>query len=486
MRLPVTRKSNRFYPDPRRVIIRFLENNPQQTTAILKMIISLPEDEVTLLLNNILREFSQRHRNITKIFNHHFQKVKKLVDSQEWDLDDLCQTKQLMIGAYFSQEYSIESAAFFNPSIVEYPDQAGLDEGSKRIIVSFRATGEGHISSIVFRVGVIDLNGNFTFEKVGRYIEPAERIKRNEYNRDVFKQKLEEMDLDKEIISSVLSRLNNTFVYGELRLAVEETLAMNNIPSQHKKRTTEQIVWLADSHYEIVFSKDTHPTERVIFPVSYTERNGIEDARFVKFKDDDGKITYYATYTAFSGTTILPKLIETEDFYHFRIRPLHGKGAQNKNLALFPRKINGKYAMFSRIDGTNSYLNYSENINIWDNPILLYSPKYSWEYVKVGNCGSPLETAAGWLVVTHGVGPLRQYSLGAVLLDLEDPTKIIGRLKDPLLVPNDEEREGYVPNVVYSCGSMIHENMLIIPYGISDSSSGFVMVELDKLLKRLE
>jgi len=293
------------------------------------------------------------------------------------------------------------------------------------------------------------------------------------------------MLLDDEVVSSVLDRLNDTFIYGELRLAVEQTLAENNDPSSYKKKMIEKIFWLADSHYEIIFSKDTHITERVIFPVSYTESNGIEDARFVRFTEDDGTVIYYATYTAYSGKAILPKLMETEDFYHFRIRPLHGHGAQNKNLALFPRKINGKYAMISRIDGKNNYIGFSDNIIIWEELQLLHKPEAFWEFVKVGNCGSPIETDKGWLVITHGVGPLRQYSLGAILLDIDDPTKVIGRLTEPLLVPNDEEREGYVPNVVYSCGSMIHNDMLVIPYGISDTASGFMMIGIKELLNRL-
>ncbi len=486
MRLPVIRKPNRFHPDFRRVIIRFLEHNPDQTRSVVQTILSMDDNAVQKALTYTLREFAKRHRNITKIFYRHFQKVQLLNAAKDLNLNELTQAKQLLIGAYFSQEYSIESAAFFNPSMIESPDQTGLEEGSKRVIVSFRATGEGHISSIVFRSGIIDRAGNLTFEKVGRYIEGADLIKRNKYCKKDFISKLDEMDIDKSVLYSVMDRLNDPFIYGELRLAVEQALEENNDPSSHKKNIIEKIVWLADSHYEIVFSKDTHITERVIFPISYTERNGIEDARFVKFTDENGKVTYYATYTAYSGTTILPKLIETEDFYHFLIKPLHGQGAQNKNLALFPRKINGKYAMISRIDGINSYIGYSDNINIWEESKPLHKPKYFWEYIKVGNCGSPIETPYGWLVITHGVGPMRQYSLGAILLDIDDPAKVVATLSEPLLVPNDEEREGYVPNVVYSCGSIIHNENLIIPYGISDIASGFVSIELDNLIRKLK
>lgn len=241
-----------------------------------------------------------------------------------------------------------------------------------------------------------------------------------------------------------------------------------------------------DSYHEIQFSYDTDISDRVIFPISEFESKGIEDARFVKFVEDDGEVKYFATYTAYDGTLILPKLLETRDFYHFKVRPLYGNGAQNKNLALFPKKINGQYAMISRIDGWNNYIMYSKNIGIWDEPKLLQSPKFPWEFVQIGNCGSPIETKAGWLMITHGVGPMRRYCLGATLLDLENPSKVIGHLKDPLLVPNDDEREGYVPNVVYSCGSFINNNSVIIPYGLSDYSASFITIGLDVLLDRLK
>jgi predicted GH43/DUF377 family glycosyl hydrolase len=248
----------------------------------------------------------------------------------------------------------------------------------------------------------------------------------------------------------------------------------------------DKVLWLADSYYEIVFSLDTDISDRVIFPISEYERKGIEDARFVKFVNEDGTYAYYATYTAYDGSLIMPKLLQTSDFYNFKIMPLYGAGAQNKNLALFPRKINGKYAMISRIDGCNNYIMYSDKINIWEKPDLLQTPKFTWEFVQIGNCGSPIETKDGWIVITHGVGPMRRYVLGASLLKLDDPTVEIGRLKEPLLVPNSDEREGYVPNVLYSCGSMIHNNKLIIPYGISDSSTSFAEVDLDELLAKFK
>lgn len=267
--------------------------------------------------------------------------------------------------------------------------------------------------------------------------------------------------------------------------SVKRTLEENNT-SAEKKQAIEEIVWLADSHYDVKFSRDTDISERVIFPVSFTERKGIEDARFVRFNGENGGPVYYATYTAYDGNTILPKLIKTKDFYQFSIMPLHGHGAQNKNMALFPRKINGKYAMLSRIDGINSYIGFSEKINIWDHPTKLQAPTHFWELIQIGNCGSPIETPEGWLVITHGVGPVRQYCLSATLLDLNDPTKVIGHLNEPLLVANAQEREGYVPNVVYSCGAMIHNDEVIIPYGLSDTGAGFASVKTEELLRELK
>jgi len=292
------------------------------------------------------------------------------------------------------------------------------------------------------------------------------------------------MHIHKDVIGMVMDRLGDTFIYGELQASIAETLKNIEI-TPSKKKAIQSMSWLADSHYEVTFSLDTSISERVIFPISYTEIKGIEDARFVRFIDDDGCVTYYATYTAYNGFAILPKLLETKDFYHFRILPLNGEYVQNKGLALFPKKINGKYVMISRIDGVNNYIMFSDNINLWRNAKKIQEPKHPWEFIQVGNCGSPIETDKGWLLITHAVGPMRRYSLGAILLDLEDPTKVIGRLRKPLLMPNDEEREGYVPNVVYSCGSIIHNNELIIPYAMADFASSFASVPLNELLDEL-
>ncbi len=484
MRLTVNRLPNRLYPDFKRVTVQFFNIGPERTADLIQKVVQMDEAIARERLTQTLREFSRRHRNLTHVYKRHYQQAMQIAGSEIEEPETISDEKKMLIGAYLSKEYSISAAAFFNPSMVESPDQTGLEEGSRRVNISFRATGEGHISSIVFHTGVINRNNEIHLEKAGHHVDEPEAVKRHLYEKKMTQEKLQEMEVKQEIIDSVLGPLNDTFVYGELLGSALNVLKDPSL-NEEERRAVEQIVWLADSHYEIAFSRDTHLSERVIFPISYTERRGIEDARFVRFVSNEGKVTYYATYSAYDGYTILPKLIVTEDFCSFEVKPLHGRGAQNKNLALFPRKINGKYAMLSRIDGINSYIGFSDHIHIWDEPIKVQEPKYPWEYIQLGNCGSPIETPEGWLVITHGVGPMRQYCLGAMLLDLDDPTKEIGHLKEPLLAPNNEEREGYVPNVVYSCGGLIHNDTLIVPYGTSDTGAAFMTIDLDTLLHRI-
>ena len=444
----------------------------------------MPEEAARLTLNQCLRDFSFRHRNISRIYQKHFDRVCDIMNGRNGDLSQLTSYKKLLIGAYFTSEYSIESAAFFNPSMVEDPDQSGLQEGEKRIIMSFRATGEGHISSIVFRGGVLDAKNNMQLISTGRLIDEAEAIRNYIYKKDIFSQKLSEMHANHSMVGHVMGKLREEFDYNELLRALEETRRETN-PDESERKVLQIIEWLGDSHYEISFSLDTGISDRVIFPIAAAESNGIEDARFMKFTDDDGRERYYATYTAYNGHTILPKLVETKDFYTFKIMPIHGENAQNKGMALFPRKINGQYAMLSRLDGINNFIMFSDKINLWNSAKVLQQPKFPWEFIQVGNCGSPIETEYGWLVITHGVGTMRRYVLGAMLLDLNDPSKVIGQLSEPLIAPNEEEREGYVPNVVYSCGSIINNDELVIPYAISDTSSTFATVSLKELLTNL-
>ncbi|MBK7713341.1 MAG: glycoside hydrolase family 130 protein [Bacteroidales bacterium] len=487
MQVTLTRKDTRFLPDPTRVIARFFSLSNERSMNIIREVMAMPEREVCIALSQVLRGFSRRHRNISMIFETHFNKLIVLFEEMGIRHARIDRSRKALIGSYFTIEYSIESAAFFNPSIVEDPDQSEWSSGEKRLIFSFGATGEGHISSIVFRSAVIDRNNNLVIEPVGKMLAEAMRIKRHVYNKKSILKTLDEMhDLYNKVSPLFLiEKLKDRFTYGELKKAAEE-IRNTHLLSPEKENIINQIMWLALSHYEIDFSLDSAISERVIFPISDTEKNGIEDARFVKFTEDSGEAVYYATYTAYDGMSILPKLLQTKDFYHFKGLPVHGELAQNKGMALFPRKINGKYAALCRIDGVNNYLAYSDNINVWRHATLIQKPKFSWELIQIGNCGSPIETEAGWLVITHAVGPMREYVLGASLYELGNPENEIGRLKTPLLSPNNDEREGYVPNVVYSCGSIIHNKSLIIPYGMSDDASTYATLDLNELLSELK
>lgn len=485
MRLTVNRQRERIYPDSKRVITRFFIHPEEKAKSIIQKIIDMPESEAETSLNLVLRGFAKRHRNITKIFLSNFDNVIKLLIELTNGNQELSITKRLLIGSYFTMEYSLESAALFNPAIVEHPEQSDLEEGQKRFIMSFRATGERHISSIVFRSGIIDRDFNIYFDAPGKYIGEAEIIKGHSYNKEEFTSLLKEHAIANETSMEIMGKLRDTFYYSQLKFAIKGFESITSLTLDQEK-TLKQIMWLAKSHYEVAFSQDTDISERTIFPVSRTESNGIEDARFVKFTDDHGDVSYYATYTAYDGYTILPKLLETKDFYHFKNIPLHGECSKDKNFALFPRKIKGHYAMLSRIDGINHYIMFSDNITLWETAQILAEPKYFWELIQMGNCGSPMETSEGWLLITHGVGQMRKYCIGAILLDLDDPTKVIGRLKEPLIVPNEDEREGYVPNVVYSCGSLIHNGVVFIPYGISDYTSSIATVSLKTLLTKLK
>lgn len=487
MQVYVNRKEIRFLPDSSRVISRFFFTSDERSLDIIRFVLDMPEREITITLNQVLRDYARRHRNISLLFEKHFKKLAHLFEVLKVNPDELSLSVRVLVGSYFTREYSIESAAFFNPSVVEDPDQSETKSDEKRLIFSFRATGEGHISSIVFRNGVIDKNNNIDFEPVGKMLAEADLITKRVYEKKSFLEKLKEMqERDNRFPpTSVLESLGDSFTYDELKSCVDAQRKLLNL-SPSEEMYFDQIIWLASSHYELGFSFDSSISERVIFPIEETERNGIEDARFVKFIDDDGSVTYYATYTAYDGISILQKLIETKNFYQFEVKPIYGTIAKNKGMALFPRKINGKYAMLCRMDGVNNYISFSDNINIWNEAIIIQKPKYSWELVQIGNCGSPLETPEGWLMITHGVGPMREYALGAALLDLEHPEKEIGRLKSPLLMPNNQEREGYVPNVVYSCGSIIHGKDLILPYALSDYTSTYATINLEELLTEIK
>jgi predicted GH43/DUF377 family glycosyl hydrolase len=453
-------------PESARVIIRaFIPGSAQNIAAIIGRALALTEDY-----------------DIDVSLQRHYEKVQKHIFTQR----PLTAARQLLIGALFSGEYALESAALFNPSIVPHPDQSGVPEGGLRFIMSLRATGEGHISSIEFRDGNISPAGDISLTPVSRYVTVPEVVPNPSYFKRRFLIKLQEMGFDNDCARAVMDPLGDKFTLSELTNILLR-IKGETLPLSHDvQRTLECIQWLADSNYELLFPAKLALSERIIFPVSSNESNGIEDARFVRFVEDDGSFMYYATYTAYNGRAILPQLIETQDFLHFRVLTLNGNAVQNKGMALFPRRINGRYAMLSRQDDENLFIMFSDNPHHWNDPQMLLRPAETWESVKVGNCGSPIETPAGWLVITHGVGAMRKYCIGAALLDLDDPTKVIGRLREPLLSPEGTEREGYVPNVVYSCGSLLHGTEVILPYAMSDKATAIASVSLEKLLAALK
>ncbi|MEB2775423.1 glycoside hydrolase family 130 protein [Algoriphagus sp. D3-2-R+10] len=484
MRVSVQRKNVNFLPDSSRVVARYFMNGDLRTRNLLSRIFSLTEAQVNQALEQTLREFASRHRNISRLLFKHCEKIRGIIESMGINYNSLSTEQKMLIGSYCTMEFSLESAAFFNPSMIEDFDQTYLEQGETRVIISFRATGEGHISSLVFRRAILDANNNLQLSTIGDYIDKAEISHKQLYDKQRFIKRLQGMQIEEQYTKSIMDTLPDRFEYSALKNSISHLLQNQELTAT-ERIAYEDVTWLVDSFYDIHFHKDSDLTERVIFPISASESNGIEDARFVKFVDDIEGTKVYATYTAYNGHTILPKLICTEDFYTFRIMPLRGNGAQGKNLALFPKKIKGKYAMLSRIDGVNNYLMYSERPTYWNNPQLIQEPKFTWEFTQIGNCGSPLWTEKGWLIITHGVGPMRRYSIGASLFDLDDPSKEIGRLEEPLLMPLEDERNGYVPNVVYSCGSLIHNNNLILPYAVSDYSSTYAVVGLEELFAAL-
>jgi len=469
-------------PESARVIIRpFIPSDIHRITTIIGRALALSEEDVMSDLAAVLAEFDCRHFDIEPVLLSHFQKVLPHVFTQR----PLSRARQLLIGALFSGEYALESAALFNPSIVPHPDQADVPVGAMRFIMSLRATGEGHISSIEFRAGLIAQNGNISMDPVSRYVTVPEIVPNPSYRKKRFIIKLHEMGFENDHATAVMVPLADNFTRSDLNKSVGTVRHETQPATRDLLRTLECIQWLADSNYELLFPSRLAMSERIIFPVSLNESNGIEDARFVRFTDDDGTFMYYATYTAYNGRAILPQLIETEDFLHFRVLTLNGSAVQNKGMALFPRRICGRYAMLSRQDDENLFIMFSDNPHYWSDPQIILRPAEMWESVKIGNCGSPIETEVGWLVITHGVGPMRKYCIGVALLDLNDPTQVIGRLSKPLLCPEGNEREGYVPNVVYSCGSMLHGRELILPFAMSDKITAIASMSLDELLTAL-
>jgi len=489
MSISVKRTATILKPDQTRVLLRpFSPGDSQRMGRILARILAIPEEQIGTLLDEVAAEFSQRHQNICKLFLERFEQIRPMLSTRK----ELSEQRRLLIGSYFLAEYSLESAALFNPSIVPHPDQSDLPTGALRFILSLRATGEGHISSITFRTGVIHPgNPDPRIEVVAPtgFLSEPRQIPNAVYEKPLFGRKLCELGLGGDVTNRVMNRLGESFTLDELRTSLEAEVKQYPFSDgmAPKDQNAAQGIWLlARSNYEVQFQPEQELSERVIFPATPSQRNGIEDSRFVCFQNDDGSHVYYATFTAYDGRVVTPELVETTDFLRFRFITLNGPAAQNKGMALFPRKIDGHFAMLSRQDNENITLMFSDNVHFWNEYNVLLEPTFPWELVQLGNCGSPIETDAGWLLLSHGVGPLRRYCIGAFLLDRDDPSKVIGRLREPLLQPNENEREGYVPNVVYTCGAIVHNGQLIIPYGLADHATGFATVPLAEVLGAMQ
>ena len=482
----VTRADLTLLADPSRVVAQLFVpgqelalDHDSRTSNVLSRILSLPEETVEATLESVIADFSDRHRDLRQILQTHFDRVAHRVPTVAL----LSDARRLLIGACFTKEYAVEAAALFNPSVVPHPDQSNLPEGAVRFVMSLRAVGEGHISSIEFRTGVAGPGHTVTIDDPGRFLDAGQHSA-TVYDKALFLGKLAEAGADGESSSFLLQKLPAHFDDETLRTALSQ-LSRRSMAWHGSTHTAELARWIAACNYDLDFDPAAPLADRILWPNAPSESQGMEDARFVRFVDDDGATTYYGTYTAYNGAQVTPQLIETADFQHFRISQLAGPSARNKGMALFPRTIDGHFVALSRWDRESSAITTSMDGRMWGAPITLQSPQQPWEIIQLGNAGSPIETASGWLVITHGVGPMREYSLGAILLDLDDPTRVIGALREPLMRPRPDERDGYVPNVLYSCGALIVGDQMLLPFGIGDSSVHFAFVDVPMLLERL-
>ena len=473
-------------PDPRRVIVKLFVPGEDAVVArtragaIVARIAALDEAETARLLKETLAGFGARHHDLEETFRHHYDLVRHRVARTV----DLSPAARLLVGAYFSHEYAVEAAALCNPSMVAHPDGSGLEAGQLRVAVSLRQIGEGHLSSIGFATAVIGPGSRIRIaDRSGPLVTgtPVAGPRR----RDLLAAGIGAAGWDNEVSSTVLGSLPER--YDDAAFA----RVLAGLPADLRARPTaedtlEQLRRADAASYTTAFPAEVPLERRVLWPTTAAESNGMEDARFVRFTGDDGGSTYRATYTAYDGRHVAGRLLESDDLRLYRVTPMHGPGAGNKGVALFPRAVGGRHLALSRTDGETIGLTALDAANRWQRPVPLHAPAAGWELTQVGNCGSPLETSAGWLVLTHGVGPMRRYALGALLLDLEHPERVIASLAEPLLAPDETERDGYVPNVVYSCGGLIHDGTLWLPYGVSDARVGFATVEVDALLEALQ
>ncbi len=441
--------------------------------------LALSDDEVAEQVAVARRTFRPRHKDIEGTWERHFALVEhRLVGTAR--LDPL---RRLLLGAYFTQEFAIEGAALFNPSMVAHPDQSDLPDGSARFLMTMRAVGEGHVSSVEFRTGTIDKAGSVVVDPPAS-IAVLPSIVPVRYSRASFQQQLSDLDGTHANSDFVLDALPESFDLHDLDVALD-VLRDQLLTRGSSTWTVDRLRWIAACTYSVEFAADTAVHERVLMPVAPSESRGMEDVRMLRLTETDGATRYVGTYTAYDGADVTSSLMETTDFRTFRMTQLNGPGAQNKGISLFPRKLGNRYMALSRADRESNSVTTSLDLRHWEQPRVIQAPARPWEIVQLGNCGPPIETDAGWLVLTHGVGPMRQYSIGAMLLDREDPTLVRGALAAPLLTPDEDERDGYVPNVVYSCGAMLHDRTLVLPYGCSDQTTRIALVDLDPLLSAL-
>ncbi len=455
----------------KRVILKFFNMGEERTKQTLERIIRLSEDEVTKTLKKTLREFEKRHRNFKSIIKSNLENVQKYLPPNKL----ISNNRKFLIGLFFSKEYSVEAASLFNPSIVLHPNQRNLKNDEVRFILSLRSTGEGHLSSIEFRTCVIDKRLNIRLEKSSSFVSLPK------VNEEVPFDK-QELRVHKKYFNRIDKKIFETLPQSFTK---QNFFKLLNEHFPNSDSNNSFLVDYMESNYSMSFPKNVHLDEQVIFPYSKSETVGMEDVRFVKFKEENFS-KYYGTYTAYNGRSFRVQLLETKDFKKFEVRSLHGKAVQDKGMALFPRKINNKYWMISRQGGVNISIMSSDNLYQWDEYEVMKKPEYSWETIQLGNCGSPIEINEGWLLITHAVGTMRKYVISACLLDKNNPKKIIGCLSEPLISSIGKDREGYVPNVVYSCGSMVMGDHVIIPYAKSDSATSFARVRLSELLKKMK
>lgn len=472
--------------DPSRVFARLFVPGQEdfgvtqsRTSAVLDRILSLTEDEVQRALADVVLRFAERHDDLDLWLETHAHRVATRLDSPTHFSDD----RWKLIGAYFTHEFSVEGAALTNPSVVRHPDQSGVPEGSSRFVMSVRGIGEGHRSSIGFRTGIIDEFGNVSVDDPGDDLDVGMHSE-GKLRHIAFLGLLEMLGDFGENARYVLHHLDQVFARSDLEEQINRLLH-DRETYRNADLTAQHLRAIADRAYSVSFSADSLVSERVLWPHAMAEWRGMEDARFVEFDDPDLGRIFFATYTAFDGVDINQQLLSTRDFLQFDVTPVSGEAARGKGLAIFPRKIDGRFAALSRADRETNSISFSHHLEYWDDSIEVQLPMRHWEVVQLGNCGSPIETAAGWLVLTHAVGPMRTYCISAILLDRDDPLRVIGSLDTPLLVPSEFERDGYVPNVVYSCGAMKHGDLLLLPFGIADQSIGIAVANLDDLLDRL-